>query len=316
MNSLFICVTPLQMLICKKIIMHEELKDAVIIILAYQLNDKYKYYISEMRKLTSEVVVIDVSRSRMWGNVFNYAKVIRLCCKIKYKRFHKVYLASIDNKFVHLILSKIHFSIINTFDDGTANIIRTSPYYLIKNESIKSYLSRIILGISFTKESVISLSKQHYTLYQNADNIIKNTVIISIVNSGQVKSTSPEEIMRIFLGQPFDELGISFSTIERFIKKNKIGHYYPHPRECNIYHSLNYIHSPQIFEEYIISSLEKGGVQFEIYAVMSTSILNMAAWGNPKIKLYTLFNADLKRKHNEYYEMAEKQMVNLVEITN
>ncbi|MFH0473993.1 glycosyltransferase family 52 [Kluyvera ascorbata] len=296
--------------------MHEKLKDAAIIILAYQLNDKYKYYISYMRKLSTEVTVIDVSRSGKWGNVFNYAEVTRLCYQIKNRHFHKVFLASIDNKFVHLILSKANFSIINTFDDGTANIIRTSSYYLMKKESIKSYLSRVILGISFTKESVISLTKQHYTIYPNTDNIIKNTVAISIVNSAQIESASPEKIIRVFLGQPFEELDISFSTIERFIIKNKIDHYYPHPRECNIYHSLNYIHSPQIVEEYIISSLEKSSVQFEVYAVMSTSILNIAAWRNPNIKLYTLFNADLKGRHSGYYEMAEKQMVNLVEIIN
>ncbi|MFU0882062.1 glycosyltransferase family 52 [Kluyvera cryocrescens] len=312
MSALFICVTPLHMLISKKIIDEYQIKEPIIIILAYQYNEKYHHYIAEIKNVTTKVFVINLSHLGGWRNVFSYLKVGLCTFNLRKIFFDKVFFASIDNKFVHLILSRVSFSHINTFDDGTANIIQTSSYYKTEKESIRSIFSRMLMGIKYTREKIVALSELHYTIYPKLENIIANTIPINVFDPVNIDGFSQGKSIKIFLGQPYSELGIAFERIEKFMKDNKIEYYYPHPRERDVYNGVVYINSPKIAEEYIISELRSQ--RLEVYSIMSSSILNLAGGDYKNLKLVTLCTPELKRKYTSYYDLAAASHVSVGEL--
>ncbi|STY64560.1 Glycosyltransferase family 52 [Mannheimia haemolytica] len=49
------------------------------------------------------------------------------------KKFNKVFLANINELEIQFLLSAISFQELNTFDDGTANIVQNSIFYQAEN---------------------------------------------------------------------------------------------------------------------------------------------------------------------------------------
>ncbi|HDL6057614.1 TPA: CMP-N-acetylneuraminate-beta-galactosamide-alpha-2, 3-sialyltransferase, partial [Mannheimia haemolytica] len=148
---------------------------------------------------------------------------------------NKVFLANINELEIQFLLSAISFQELNTFDDGTANIVQNSIFYQAENIGLNRKLINFFLGNKYSLEKLKQRSKTHYTIYKNFPNIIENTVYIDLINQVESVGTAPsnDDITHILLGQPIferdDEKNIALA--EKVIQQFGIDLYLPHPRE-------------------------------------------------------------------------------------
>ena len=282
-KSLFICLTPLQILIANEIAQKEQ--DVEILVLALSDNNKYNYYYSKIN-FNKKYKYLPSTQ----GKFHTFLSVLKLKKQIHlHKYYKKVFLASIDNKYVHKILSSIKFNELYTFDDGTANIIMNSPYYTQKMSKFKSLLWRAS-GIKYNLQDVVNLSRQHYSIYQNQKNIINNVTFLNLFKfNNKLQHHFEHGEISFFLGQPITELDstLNQNSIENFIKDKSINYYFKHPREKNVSITVNQITSDLIFEDYYLTFLQSHQ-KVIIYTFTSTAALNLIS--APNVEIYLIHN--------------------------
>lgn len=315
MSSLFICLTPLQMLIVKRIIQDRSLSNCIIIVLAYQSNEKYDFYIKALKGVADKVLIVNVKPKNKLSTIIYFLKIKWMMFKeLKKAKFQILYLASIDNKFVHSILSATTFSNLNTFDDGTANIISNSSYYNYhdKNKDLKDKILGVFYG-GVDTAWVRNKSNLHYTLYENIPNIIRNTVKINLFNKVNDCVPNCSYVKKIFIGFPIDESNFTAVLINKILIDNGISHYFPHPREYSFQHlnAVEVIQTVRIIEDYCTEILNGDSrISLELYGFVSTSLLNLSGLSQ-RIKAFSFFDEDLMFRYKDYYVLAEQLGVNL-----
>ena len=211
------------------------------------------------------------------------------------------------------VLNRIRFAALETFDDGTGNLIPGSVLYRNSSNRQRQLMNRL-RGIRLQTEDLRRLSRRHHTLYPGQPNIAAPTVPLDLwaiagqglPESGQgglrqsegravaVAATNPasERTRRILLGQPLlpdaaDNAALAESLLRRF----EIGEYFPHPRETYRVSGAEYIASPLIFEDYLLESLRcEPDTRFEVYHLVSTAALNVHAF--PRTTVYAVRPAE------------------------
>lgn len=280
--NLIICCTPFQVLLAEKIIaMHPEKKFYGIMIASIK-NEKYNLYTKRLLdKCEDGSIFFEMSSQNKLINrllfIINCLIIKRICTK---KKFDTVYFANIDSSYIHSILSSINFNTINTFDDGTINIIPHNFFF--KKKYKKNHIKKFIFFLlhkNITTKFIINNSALHYTIYKDQPNIINNTIHISLSNKEdnkkKIQNNNKEDEISVLLGQPIYEL-LSLSRKEKInkniylvkktIQEFNIDLYFPHPRENFKIDNIQYIHTDLIAEDYF------------------------AQLNNKKIKLYTFFS--------------------------
>jgi len=304
------CVTPLQMLIAEHLIKENNKEEFQVVILSYDKNIKYDYYINKLKLICVNLIHFNVETDSkiqrlkemlMFKNKINILKNVYFC---------KVFIASIENPFLLLLLSTIKFGAIYTFDDGTANINKESIYYRNLKIGFIESIIRKILGIKYQRDDIKKTSISHYTLYPSHDNIIPSTIPIQFLNTKSSEllkdsNNANQETISVFLGQPLRGINAYFDDafIINIFEKYNINYYFPHPRERKRITELNYIDSPLIFEEYIITLIDQG-YKINLFTFFSTAALNVSVLNN--VKIYCLKNKFLENKYKEIYHVFRK----------
>ncbi|MNH82905.1 CMP-N-acetylneuraminate-beta-galactosamide-alpha-2,3-sialyltransferase [compost metagenome] len=272
-----------------------------VLCLSYNENEKYDYYFNRLSLVCENSYRFVVYSENKIYRIFDFIRFKFYLFKILKNKYSKIYLASIDNPFFHLLLSVVKKDQVLTFDDGTANIYQESNYYKSQNKSI---LQRIILnslGNKYSTKKVVDESQKHFSIYKGYKNIIDNTSYISIIPVADLPLSDKK--IKIFLGQPFHDLkGGDAEKVLSFIKKIGVDYYFPHPREKKRYDEINYIDSPLIFEDYILNLLTEGYF-VELYTVLSTAALNVASLKN--VEIIVLYEENLGRNYTEFYQLFE-----------
>lgn len=318
MPSLFICLTPLQILIAEHLIAVKKIKNATVIILAYQNNKKYDFYYQKIKLSAVRVIRVNVIPKNTLTTIFYFFKLL-LIVKLKLRKniFEDVYIASIDNKYIHFIMSFISFHKLYTFDDGTANIIATSSYYIetsVSDNAKEKILA--FLGVKYNMNIIKKNICEHYTLYDGLPNIVNQTKFLALFPHQECNLKNNGKFIRIFIGQPLEESEVSFRVLKEFFDEFHIDYYFPHPRESNLekLHLPKIIHTDQIIEDYIKSSLNNNPeINFEVYGLISTSILNLANMSQ-RIKVMCFYNDLLMNKYADYYKIVQKYGVSIYKI--
>lgn len=297
-KNLLVCLTPLQMLIASKIIDRNPASYDVLC-LSYNENKKYDYYFNDIsQKCDLSWRFLVRSKSKIY-RIFDFFRFNSFLSKLSNKKYNTIYLASIDNPFFHILLSKISKNNIATFDDGTANIYKGSSYYNYENKGKFQNLILKFLGSIYNTKRVVDESFEHYSIYNNYSNIIENVNFISLFkeNENLVKKGK----VKIFLGQPLKDIkDINVEKILTFVESLKVDYYFPHPREIEKYKNFIYIDSSLIFEDYILKLLGDGYF-VEVYTVLSTAALNVASLKNIRVKV--LCEKDLNINYFQFYEI-------------
>ncbi|MFK3868306.1 glycosyltransferase family 52 [Psychrobacter faecalis] len=281
---LFICCTPLQGVIAKRIIETEKLDKRKCVLFFYTSfdNNRYRKSFNDLSKLCSD------SLYYVWEP--NFPKYIFEAKKFfnSYK-YSRLYFASIDSIFVQLAVSQTKNIEIYTFDDGSANIVPSSLYYRKQKLSFKRLVFKI-LGNRYSSQKIKKIIKQHYTIYPNLQNISSNTVNIKLFNenthnSYKVNAKLSATNCVVILGTVYEEVfkdSTDIDSIKDFItrlasQKNSPVYYISHPREKDwARHGLKEIQSDLIAEEVILSLLYKFN-KIEVYSIGSTVQLNLAS---------------------------------------
>lgn len=305
-KSLIMCVTPLQMLIAEKIIELNSNQSFDLLVVALNDNEKYRMYFNRIKKIcTNSLYYIQGKRRLVFFDYISELRRNNLNVKYQY-----LYLASIDSRHFQYIVSKNKFSSLYTFDDGTANIVQSSLYYLnSKPHFLKRSIWRI-LGIKYYMKDLKDNSLLHYTIYKDIPNIIENKQYITLfsTNNDNNQDGMKEEVVSFYLGQPLIDISEKFNVqyVQNSIKKLKIDYYYPHPRE-NVYPKGDFkiIESPMIFEDYIIDFLKNNpNINLNVFSFTSTSILNIIDLD--RVKVSYIHNSEIFELNRSFYELAQK----------
>jgi beta-galactosamide-alpha-2,3-sialyltransferase len=264
-KDLFICLTPLQIVIAKSIIQSEKNNKLKPDFILFPLADteRFRYYFQSMVPLCDESIYWKDTR-KFPLYVFDFVR------KFKNKKYGCVYFASIDSIHVQYILSFIKFDKINTFDDGTANIALDGIYHKdipSWSKKIKKNV-RLIIGNKFSQDKIKLLSSKHYTLYPGFKNIINKTTPIDLFSNRMIQGTGHKKTKCVvLLGTVYLEIvknsedkEFLLSAIQRLIDSKAADtiHYLPHPRdEIDYFEGVIKYQSNLISEEIVANLLQE-----------------------------------------------------------
>lgn len=239
--NVFIVRTKLQSLIVEKIICDEE-KGKYLLVICY-LDNKYEdtseVYDAYKRIKKNALFTMDVfCSSKISVNSLKFF-LVQLAA---FMTSGKVFLAVIDSYPFALSNRVFPFSEINTFDDGSYNVLKTSRYFseaALARKGIKGVFSRLIFpkgGARYLRDR----TKRHYTVFPDLDNIVEKDRIVNL-DWDWTKLLDERDLEKlpattdiILLGTAFQDFSI---TKQKNLKDKVIklidsaGLYIMHPRE-------------------------------------------------------------------------------------
>ncbi|MEC5210529.1 beta-galactosamide-alpha-2,3-sialyltransferase [Psychrobacter sp. PL15] len=312
-RSLIMCATPLQMLIAEKIIELNKEKEFDLLVLAPSNNDKYYYYYQKLKTLCLDSLYYVDTKSSITSFLSYIGELKRGDLD---KRYQNLYLANIDFRHFHYLISRNSKSSIYTFDDGIANVIPNNIYSSSIRLSIWKRTISYLIGINTCTANVKKLSLLHYTLYKDVPNIVSPTEYISLYNNKCEENITNKKVFKFYLGQPMTEVNDSYCSdyIHKTLEKLDIDFYFPHPRENYDITKVKVINSQLIFEEYIINFLNKNtDSRVEIYSFISTASLNLTNINT--IKSFYICDKFLSENYKDFYNLAsEKFNINIIRV--
>ena len=218
--NLIICLTPLQALMAQRL-MAQRAEPFDLLMLCYEDADnaKFRHYfqVASAGSRHAEYALIPQSKWR---------RELGLPCLLRGldTEYATAFAASIDNPNVQYVLNRIRFAALETFDDGTGNLIPGSVLY--RNSSNRQrQLMNCLLGIRLQTEDLRRLSRRHHTLYPGQPNIAAPTVPLDLwaiagqglpeIGQGGLRQSEGREVLRSENGT-VDECGLN----ERLPEKN------------------------------------------------------------------------------------------------
>lgn len=275
--NLYLCSTPLQILIANYLIdLKQDFVD--VLVLTYTFNEKYEYYLNKIKnnRYVNQVDVIRINEHNVFTKLMTVGRIILWG---KHKKFHTIYLASIDNFFMHCVLHYSHVQEIYTFDDGTANIIEASTYFVDRSSTF-SRIARKLLNIRWNLSHIKISTRKHYTIYRDIKNIVDDISYINVFGvDGFKNSIKNRKVCSLFLGQPFNDREIGIKIYKK-LKNNFCDiRYFIHPREnFNFIDSVldegDIVRSDLIVEEYIFQQV-MAGIDIVLLTVSSSAGFNL-----------------------------------------
>lgn len=302
LRNLYICLTPLQVLIAEYLIrQNNQASDVLLICYQEADNEKFRYYFQKIKPLCEYAEYIIVPNGR-WQREWAIRKITQ---NIQ-NQYHTVFVASIDNPNVQFALSKIDFDFLETFDDGTANLYPSSILYHNPQLSLKRKIINYLQGVRYQTEDLKQRSRLHHTLYPNQNNIISHTQAINLWYNylSQYNTQSIDKIdskmnsKTILLGQPlFSQAKENIELFEKIIRQWNIEYYFPHPREDYQIPNIDYIDSHLIFEDFLLNNMQTHPqTEFKIYHIASTAAFNIHRF--PNVQVYAI------RPQTDFFKQA------------
>lgn len=142
-------------------------------------------------------------------------------------------MASIDSYVLTAIANRQQGAELITFDDGTGNYNRRSPYH-VSHLNWRGRLYQRLVGAPPLDDLKRRISR-HYTLHSRFENIAPRHKLREIAMMlDKVAATCPgEAVMTFFIGQPLEEVLTvrQIAQLAEFARGQKIDFYLRHPRE-------------------------------------------------------------------------------------
>lgn len=268
--NLIICYTPLQVLIAEKIIEFHSSEPFYGAMIYVSKNAKFEFYSQRLEQKCVGFFSLHQHTDRL--NLLK--EIMQIKSHFWGKKFDKVFVASINDIQIQFLLSSIKFNELYTFDDGTANIVDSSVYYVDEpNTPIRRSINYLFRN-KYSVERLKSLSKKHYTIYPNFKNIIDHIQPVDLFNQSENEIEDSEKIVNILLGQPvYLDNQKNIELAQKVVKAFNIDYYLPHPREQYTVENVNYIDTPLIFEDYMAQHYSNK--KCRVYTYFSSAILNI-----------------------------------------
>tara|TARA_B110000908_G_C10238799_1_gene444913 strand:+ start:533 stop:1444 length:912 start_codon:yes stop_codon:yes gene_type:complete len=290
--KVFICFTPLHILISKQILKHEKINDYIFIYLCINRNKKNKFYYNEFAKgaIYSNYIQIGLNQFLPIVKLI----VLALSFRFKYKSNLTFYIGNIKKIHSRLFMLFSGFCNILTFDDGVGNIILDG--YFFDNEKVIVKYFFLIFNKKFVYREIIKNIDLHYTIY-NHRNVFENTRKISLHNNEKKVRGNVNEELVVLITSPFSLFNMMSKEKEiimyqKLVQQYKVDFIIKHPleRKDNIYDKSKIIDSHFIAEEIILNLLDRYNVT--VIGTYSSVLLNLHAIEGIKI---INFRANIKK---------------------
>lgn len=184
--KLFLCNTPLQLLIASRIIATEsiQLHDCAVLYVCDRFNAKANSALVKVSSLVKYATLIEKARSI--SGVRDMRKFISMIGPVD-----EIFVACIDDSLAHYAISFTNGATLKTFDDGTANILPGSSYFNDKKKGSVRALALSMFhrlnGNRYDMQKVKNESQVHYSIYTKYENAMSNVAHIEIFNEEQKK---------------------------------------------------------------------------------------------------------------------------------
>lgn len=293
-KALFICCTPLQLLIARNIISLEPNFTYDLIFISPEINHKYQNAYEKSLGFFVDSIIIELKNKISLLKKQDFKKFNEAFKKISEftdnKDYHSLFLANIDKKIILKLISKKSFQRYISFDDGIENLNTINGVLYKKDKKNFSNFLFKLNGVHLTREKMRSKLEYHYTIYPNHKNLTNKVVPISLKNelktnnlSSLINEIQSYNSISIFLGSPIENSNLSTyheHPYESILDKIKIDFYYPHPRE-NFYPNIKLLDYPCIFEDFILDlKILKPNLKIKIYSFGSSVHLNLINLNN------------------------------------
>lgn len=230
--DLIIITTPLQCWIALRVIEEMGIEDYHILYLTRNNSAEDVHYFAEISKgaRVSNYIYQPIGRPDVIQQLLMLYKTRTVTRSVNV--YKCLYLASIDAIIPGYIIERFDNKII-TFDDGSANINKGSAYWM-DSTITRSAIYKKILGCSTLEKTKVKI-KKHFTIYENAENIVEKNRLVFLKNIfGRIDGEKkPNEELVIIVGQPLSEAlsELEIKKIKDYILKLKVDYYIKHPRE-------------------------------------------------------------------------------------
>ena len=319
--NLFICFTPLHILICEKIIENYHNEEFELLLICNYNNKKLPFYADKMKPKPKNIFKTTVYQAGILKNLNSSFKIKNM---LKGKKYINIFTPQPKGFFIATILNNITYKNLYSFDDGVANLHYNSNFIYGKlaklrlRNKIKKQIKYLLLGIKPNDfENYTSILKAHYTIFPNMPNLIKNTKEIKLFNENFSDKENRTKTIKLFLGQPIyeKELEKNRILIQKLIEKFKIDLYLPHPREEYIIKNVKYIDTKLIAEDYIISQLQKDKtINFEIYGFFTTALFTLSNLNILKLNAIFVQNDEVFENVKSLYNIMQKLNIKVINL--
>lgn len=288
--DLFICYTPLQAKIALRVIELNGIKNYEVFYFTHVVNDTQKNYFKKLSEKANSAIFYICHTP--FPKYFSEMKRI-----FDNRVFETVYVASVDNIYAHLALTYCQFEDLKTFDDGGANIDKSSLYY-ISERSFFADCVYFLMGSRFNLRKVKARSSEHFTIYPRMDNIIDNVVPVALFDSSDCSRdcSTLEAECSVFLGSYFryvakKNVSSLLDKLGNYFSKKENTFYIPHPMESSNDFSFLERLPGGVLAEDLILDLGRRYKIVNVYGIASSALFNLL--GVNWVNTYTLVSSEL-----------------------
>ena len=274
--NIFICRTIFQVYYAKTIITEKKIEDVFFVYLAEEMNER-EFFVLE--KYIGEYNVIDGNGQLL--RLLRQVKLLLLLKKIFKKNYGdlNLFFSSIDDLFIQTILSLFDFNNIYTFDDGTANYINNSIFFIDQKPGFKirfkyKLMGNKIKGIDEVKAKI----KKHYSSNNLPNIIAKERVEYLPLAEFSVKDSNTNHLnysaINVYLCPNFDEVYVDPDKVrKRFISSlNHKDILIPHPRDNYCWkNNSSYVLYENTIAEAIVHDLIIKGYHVNLFGIANST---------------------------------------------
>lgn len=257
--DLFLCYTPLQALIARRIIATRQLapEDCVLLFMVDQDNAKMRLYFGKLGSLCAESHFQLLNRQSLVDDLVQVRR------RLAGRRFASVFLANTNQPTAQVALSTIRFDDLYTFDDGTSNLAPDCHFTRPIGMGPRRFLTTLLLGNRYYQGRIRRLAKRHFTVFAGMPN---NTLAplepVALVAPGEGRKEAPDctlllgTVERELTGQADGSLAAALARLAATLEGEVW--YLPHPRgEAVPALEARTLHSEQVAEDVIIDLLQR-----------------------------------------------------------
>lgn len=275
---IFLCYTPLHVLIASRIIEKEGTFLDKAVYICFNDNSKNQYYFQKLKKLVETEYLPLAHR-----HISDFRDLVRLAKRIKsnWGQVKTIITGNLKHSHTRALALLLNINRFMSFDDGSGNISGAGYLY---EESESSIAGRVIgtLSSRLKYSQVIRSIEHHYTIYPYENLVDKYAIpktLISLIEQTSELYNSKQYI-NLYLSNAFSVDGLMTKEREllldkAIVEKFRIDKVVPHPRRPDVQLSRLLDESCQIAEE-LVMELLLSGYSVNVYGVYSTSLINLS----------------------------------------
>lgn len=302
-ENIFICYTPLHVIISEKIIQLENIKSYVLIFYVEKDNKKNKYYFNKL--------AVNASKSFYVKKDNNYITSLKtlffLYLSLRIYSNSNIFTGNIKTLYSRFIIYLLGFNKLCTFDDGIGNIWGSGYFY---DGRVPTFSTRLLafMKLNFSYSQIYKNISKNYTIY-DLPNVMPNSKRINLFNKENVNSellnNNSTEVVVLLTSTLYENNIISLESekelYNKIIKKFSVTHIIPHPLEkinkiTNL--DIKIIDSEMIAEE-IILEMKQHYNKIKVVGIYSSAIINLAQIEGVKV-VNIHFNFDSSETINQF----------------